>query len=195
MHKKALIIFVRNPELGKVKTRIAATVGDEKALAIYKSLLLHTKEVADKLLCTKFIFYADDINPDDLWNGYEKHLQVQNDLGVRMQQAFATVYAAGYQQVCIIGSDCYELTAPIIEMAFEALHHKDAAIGPARDGGYYLLGMKKLLPEVFENKGWSTATVYKRTIADFEEMGINYFILPELNDVDTVDDIPHHLLS
>lgn len=193
--KKALIIFVRNPELGKVKTRVAAAVGNEKALDIYKLLLLHTKEVADKTTCTKFVFYADYINSNDLWNGYAKQLQAQGDLGLRMQQSFETVFAAGYQQVCIIGSDCFELSAAIIEKAWEALNNKDAVIGPAKDGGYYLLGIKKILPEIFENKKWSSAEVYSDTVIDFEKKGITYSVLPMLNDVDTFKDVPPQFLQ
>lgn len=189
-----MIIFVRNPILGKVKTRIAVTAGNEKALAVYKLLLLHTKEVADKLPCTKFVFYADYINSGDLWNGYEKHLQMPGDLGSRMQQAFATVFAAGYRQACIIGSDCYELTTETIEQAFVSLDDNDAVIGPARDGGYYLLGLKKMMGEIFENKPWGSGSVYRDTTADFKKAGISYATLPVLNDVDRAEDVPEQLL-
>ena len=86
--KNALIIFVRNPVLGKVKTRLAASIGEEKALLIYVHLLKHTKEITQNITATKFVFYADHINEDDIWNGYEKRSQQGYNLGDRMKNAF-----------------------------------------------------------------------------------------------------------
>ncbi|MEO6668379.1 MAG: TIGR04282 family arsenosugar biosynthesis glycosyltransferase [Ferruginibacter sp.] len=185
--KNALIIFVRKPEMGKVKTRLAATVGDEKALEIYIELLTHTHAVTSEIKADKFVFYADRIEPDDLWNGegFTKKLQGNYDLGGKMKEAFSTIFEMGFEKVLIIGSDCLELSGAIIEEAFEVLEKKEVVIGPANDGGYYLLGMKELSPGLFENKQWSTEHVFQETIDDLQNENIDYAVLTTLTDVDT----------
>ncbi|MEO7045926.1 MAG: TIGR04282 family arsenosugar biosynthesis glycosyltransferase [Ferruginibacter sp.] len=188
--KTALIIFVRKPELGKVKTRLAATLGDNTAHEIYKELLQHTHNIALKTTADRFVFYYNQIDTDDIWNqnNFIKKLQADADLGTKMNDAFAQIFGEGYERVVIIGSDCFELTAEIISNAFKQLNKNDVVIGPANDGGYYLLGMKKLHPQLFENKQWSTADVYQQTIADFEKQHIKYHALVTLRDVDTEED-------
>lgn len=196
MEKEALIIFVRKPELGKVKTRLAATIGAEAALLIYQKLLEHTHKVSAPLACDKYVFYVDEIEEQDLWRmGYHKHLQANTDLGGRMQAAFAFLFEKGYARICIIGSDCFELTAEIINDAFLLLQGNDVVIGPAKDGGYYLLGMKDGLKQVFEGVEWSTENVCKQTKAQIEQNGYSFTQLPLLTDVDTVDDVPGEVLS
>lgn len=185
----ALIIFVRNPVLGKVKTRLAATVGDEKALAIYQYLLDHTKKITEHLNCAKFIFYAGSIHENDLWNGYLKRLQKGHDLGEKMQHAFEELFNEKYKNICIIGSDCSELTQSIICEAFNSLQINETVIGPAADGGYYLLGMQHPMKKLFANKSWSTDTVYKDTLHDIEMNNYSVYTLPVLNDVDEEKDI------
>lgn len=185
----ALIIFVRNPELGKVKTRLAAQIGNEKALAVYKKLLQHTKEITLPASAEKYVFYTDEINNNDLWNGYEKQTQAGNNLGDRMQNAFSFLFGKGYNKVCIIGSDCHELTTAIIETAFEKLTTTDVVIGPAVDGGYYLLGMKRNTKTLFEGIEWSTSKVFTSTIKKINERQLSCFTLPVLTDVDEANDI------
>jgi uncharacterized protein len=184
----ALIIFVRNPELGKVKTRLAANIGNEKTLEIYKYLLQHTQTIADAIYADKFIFYTDTINENDLWNDYYKLIQSNGDLGERMEKAFQFVFNLGYTAACIIGSDCLDLNKEILNNAFAILKEKDAVLGPAIDGGYYLLGMKKVEKNLFANKNWSTNTVCKDTIADLENEQKIFTILQELSDIDTIED-------
>lgn len=185
----ALIIFVRNPLLGKVKTRLAATMGDEKALAVYQLLLAHTKSITEKVTCKKFIFYADFINQNDLWDGYNKNLQQGNDLGERMQNAFETVIALGFKNVCIIGSDCYELSTTIIMDAFKSLEACATTIGPATDGGYYLLGMQAPVKNIFQHINWSTEKVFTQTKRLIEQQHYSLHLLPALKDVDEEEDI------
>lgn len=191
----ALIIFVRNPVSGKVKTRLAATIGDQKALLVYKHLLQHTQSITQHLDVSKFVFYADFINENDLWNGYEKKMQHGNDLGERMNNAFAELFAKGYEKICIIGSDCYELNSDIAESAFEKLSTADIVIGPVTDGGYYLLGLNKLIPEFFINKAWSTATVFADTIKDATALHISFHQLTVLNDIDDEKDLRNSALA
>ncbi len=163
--KEALIIFVRKPDLGKVKTRIAAHAGNEAALSIYNKLLQHTFEITFPTDYDKYVFYADAIVEHDLWsNGYHKALQANTDLGNRMQIAFTHLFEKGYKRICIVGSDCYELSTEIIRGAFRSLDTHEIVIGPARDGGYYLLAMKDGVKTIFEGIDWSTEKVLAQTI-------------------------------
>ena len=187
--KKALIIFARTPELGKVKTRLAKSVGDESALNIYKFLLKHTAEITEKLSVDKYVFYSENIHRDDIWNPdiFRKKLQSGNDLGERMQNAFSEMFGMGYKKVMIVGSDIYELQQKDIENAYDVLETAPFVIGPAADGGYYLLGMKEPNPEIFQNKNWGTDTVLKATLEDLKTE--KYVLLEERNDVDYYEDI------
>lgn len=192
--KKAIILFTKNPELGKVKTRLAKTIGDEKALAIYIKLLQHTRDIVAPLAVDKFVFYSENSIQEDEWDNaiYNKKKQKGDDLGIRMMKAFEEVFELKYDSVCIIGSDCYELNTTIIEEAFQELQTKDAVIGPTFDGGYYLLGMNNLKKELFENKQWSTDSVFSDTVADFKKLTLNYSSLVKLNDIDEEKDVPTH---
>ena len=193
--KQLLIIFYRNPQVGKVKTRLAATVGDQKALDVFRQLSLHIKSITENLPQHKIVFYSDFMDLIDMWPNahYLKALQQGEGLGERMKAAFDAAFETGYTSVCIIGTDCYELTSEIIGRGFDALNTADVVIGPARDGGYYLLGMNRLYPAVFEHKQWSTDTVFRDTIRDFDLLGLKYVILPVLSDVDKEDDLPAEL--
>lgn len=195
MNKELLIIFYRNPELGKVKTRLAASIGDEKALAIYLKLSAHTRDVTENLTMDKALYYSDFTDREDNWSltHFKKEIQTGRDLGERMRNAFASGFEQGYQKIVIIGTDCFELTPEIIKQSFERLDHHDTVIGPALDGGYYLLGMKKLIPEVFRNKAWSTESVCTETMKDFERLNLGYSLSPPLRDVDEVKDLPEEL--
>ena len=188
--KQGLIIFVRKPEPGKVKTRLAATIGDEKTLLIYKELLQHTFEIANAIDADKFVFYHEEIEGNDLWTAerFFKFVQINKDLGKKMNHAFTSLFEQGYEKAIIIGSDCYELNATIVNEAFESLNDNDVVIGPAKDGGYYLLGMKKMYSFIFENKEWSTPTVFNDTMADFRKQQLSFYVLPVLTDVDTEKD-------
>ncbi len=189
--RKAIIIFVRKPELGKVKTRLAASAGDEKALEVYKALLQHTYDITMPVGADKYVFYAGEIEKNDLWNaqGYIKRLQSNDDLGRKMKDAFIHLFDDGYDQVVITGSDCFELTTAIINQAFDKLEDNELVIGPANDGGYYLLGLKRMITSLFENKQWSTDTVLADTIKDVKALDISYALLPELSDIDTIEDL------
>ncbi|MBT4929947.1 MAG: glycosyltransferase [Flavobacteriales bacterium] len=187
----SLIIFVRNLDKGKVKTRLAESVGDDQALIIYHKLLQYTRSVTKQLNCDKFVYYSDRIDHNDLWDNmkYEKHLQQGQSLGERMQSALADQFALGKQRVLIIGSDCIELETYMIKEAFAVLENNDVVIGPASDGGYYLLGMRKFLPTLFENKEWSGDNLLMDTLLDLKKMSAKYYLLKTLNDIDTVEDL------
>jgi rSAM/selenodomain-associated transferase 1 len=186
-----LIIFVKNLDKGRVKTRLAAELGDEQALNIYHKLMLYTKEVTKQLNANKAVYYSDRIDNNDLWDNmlFDKRLQDGSDLGERMQNAFAESFAEGKQRVIIIGSDCLELETYMIKEAFAVLENNDVVLGPARDGGYYLIGMKKFFPTLFEDKTWSTSDVLMDTILDLKKMNARYYLLKTLNDIDTLSDL------
>lgn len=195
MKADLLIIFYRNPELGKVKSRLAATVGEERALAIYLRLASFTRSVTSVIDCDRVVYYSNFIDREDSWpnDKYFKHLQRGDELGSKMRNAFETAFAQGYKRVCIIGTDCLELTSDILKEAFEALKRNDSVIGPAFDGGYYLLGMNRFIPEVFNSKRWSTDTVCTDTINDLKRLQHSYHIAPTLHDVDNEADLPQQL--
>ena len=192
MPKNLLLVFTRNPELGKVKTRLAKTVGNATALKIYIFLLERTRDIAVKVAADKAVYYSVKVRENDIWDAsiFQKHQQVGEDLGIRMLHAFKNGFKAGYEKVMIIGSDLYDLTAETIENAFIALENNEVVIGPAEDGGYYLLGMNSLEEKIFKNKDWGTETVRKDTLEDLKDKKV--FLLGELNDVDVFEDIEHH---
>ncbi len=187
--KNALIIFTRNPELGKCKTRLATTVGDQNALAIYKFLLAHNVKITRNLSADIYVYYSEQIRDTDSWDNsiYRKKQQHGENLGIRMHNAFTEVFNMGYTRAIIIGSDMYDMTTQDIEHAFTAFDKNDFILGPAEDGGYYLLGMKTVKPSLFKNKIWGTETVLNKTLEDLklEKVGL----LTEKNDVDYYEDI------
>lgn len=188
--RNLLLIFTRNPELGKAKTRLAKTVGDETALEIYKFLLERTKNIAAQVKgADKAVYYSVRIRENDIWDAsiFQKHQQFGEDLGIRMHNAFKNGFDVGYQKVLIIGSDLYDLTSEIIENAFDELDKNDVVIGPAEDGGYYLLGMNSLQKNVFKNKDWGTETVRAATLADLKNKKVK--LLEVKNDIDVYEDI------
>lgn len=186
-----LLIFTRNPELGKCKTRLASKVGDEAALNIYKFLLQHTSFITQKLPVNKRVYYSEEIWVNDIWNNlyFDKKLQKGEDLGERMKNAFVDGFKEGFERIIIIGSDMYDLSQIDLEDAFDRLKKYEYVIGPALDGGYYLLGMKKLKPELFESKDWGQKSVLDATINDL--IGENYTLLTTKNDIDHYEDIAH----
>ena len=187
----ALVIFVRNPVLGQVKTRLAKDIGDERARAIYLQLLQHTLEITRGLSFRKFIYYADEVSDYDLWSvpGYTKRKQNGNDLGERMLNSFKELFDQGFTQIIIIGSDCLQIQTEHLQEAVVLLESSAAVIGPASDGGYYLLGLTKLYPDLFVNKPWSTDQVFAKTIDDFNNQGISFALLEELSDIDDITDL------
>ena len=188
-----LILFAKNLVLGKVKSRLAKDIGDEQALKVYKKLSEHTHTIAKALECTKHIFYSDKLEENDLWTGnFQKYVQEGNDLGEKMKNAFHYSFSQGNEKVVIIGSDCYELTSEIIEEAFEKLNDSDFVMGPAKDGGYYLLGMNAPHLYVFEKMEYSHEEVAKQTLDKIRLNNHSIALLKELSDVDTVEDLDNY---
>ncbi|SHK51522.1 TIGR04282 family arsenosugar biosynthesis glycosyltransferase [Hymenobacter psychrotolerans] len=188
-----LLIFARYPELGRVKSRLAAGIGPEAALAVYRELLAHTRAATDNLPVHKTVWLAErpqqpDAEPE-LWPGYQHLLQHPGELGAKMMTAFSHAFAAGAQSAVIIGTDCPGITQALLEQAFEALHTHELVIGPAEDGGYYLLGMKEVYADLFAGKSWSTNAVLPHTLADADRLNLRVQLLPMLRDVDDAADL------
>lgn len=185
-----LIVFVKNPEKGKVKTRLASVSGDDAALRIYQFLLEKTRSAALGVECSRLLCYSEYVPATDDWPdaAFLKAVQAPGDLGQRMASAFHRAFLSGAQKAIIIGSDCPELDSRLIREAFEALDNTDFVIGPARDGGYYLLGMKQFTPEIFRGIPWSTATVAEDTFRIIHSLDKEYTLLPQLSDIDEYED-------
>lgn len=183
------MIFSRPAVLGMVKTRLAADVGDEAALNIYNFLLGHTVSVTRDLDVVKQVHYSEEIVLNDIWDNdiYNKKLQRGEGLGERMQYAFEDGFRNGYENIIIIGSDLLDLCREDLEKAFSLLQDNDFVIGPAEDGGYYLLGMKRVFPQIFQHKKWGTSSVFQETVKDLREEDVAY--LEYRNDVDVYGDI------
>ena len=190
-----LLVFARVPVLGRVKTRLAAGVGAEAALAVYLELLGVTRTAVTSAAVPVTVWLADTVGSRPTteeareWRGLAARSQAAGDLGQRMAAAFDAAFAAGAGRVVIIGTDCPGLTAALLGEAVAHLVHHDAVLGPATDGGYYLLGLRRPVPELFVNKAWSTASVLADTLADAKQLQLSVALLPELQDVDTVEDL------
>lgn len=189
---KLLLIFTKNPVAGKVKTRLAKDLGNEKALEIYKFLLFHSVKFTSPIKSEKHVYYSDTVNPNDIWDNdiYIKKKQSGKDLGERMYNAFNDGFEKDYKRIIIIGSDMYDIDSEVVEKAFRELKDHDYVIGPAEDGGYYLFGMKALNSNVFKNKNWGSSSVLEDTLKDLEDKNVK--LLEILNDVDVLEDIKDH---
>jgi uncharacterized protein len=186
-------VFQKNVLLGKVKSRLAKDTSAEHALNVYKALLLLTYHELEKLnQIDILIYYSDFIELDSISSvskRYKTKIQVGSDLGERIKNAFQEVFEMGYEHAVIIGTDCPEIKASIIENAFEGLiNNHEAVLGVARDGGYYLLGLNSVQPEIFVDMEWSTSFVAQETLLRLRKKGIEAVKLPILRDLDTLED-------
>ena len=199
MDDRCLLFFVKNPEKGKVKTRLAASIGDERALKFYKVVLLN---ILSNLNKGTFLFYlcffpADALESLRQWLG-EDYLytpQQGEDLAERMKNGFMEAYTMGFKRVVLIGSDIPDLPLEFIEEAFTSLKEKDAVIGPSLDGGYYLIGFKDktFSSQVFKGIPWSTERVFEQTTKILEREGLTVHFLKPLRDIDKFEDLGNFL--
>lgn len=190
MKQKAVIVFVKNPEPGKVKTKLAKDIGDAAAADAYKQLLQHTHDLLLKVDADKFVFYLEDVNRLDLWEKTVFYKQVQHgkDFGERMQHAFAFLFQLQYEKVLMIHSDSPQLSSHHLQKAFDLLKTHDVCIGPNMNGAYYLLGLRSLFTPFFINKEWNSQTVYNSTLEDAAAAGLIVATVEQLRVVDTVND-------
>ena len=169
---------------------MAKSIGDSLALNVYNDLMKKCREETMKVKASRYLFYSNNIAKDN-WQKqyYKKLIQKDGDLGSRIKSAFKTIQGSTTNKTLIIGSDCFDLTSDIIEKAFENLNHVDLVLGPANDGGYYLLGTNTYHPELFENISWSTPSVLLETTNQAKKKNLSFSYLKELVDIDTLDDL------
>ena len=193
--KRCVILFVKFPEKGQVKSRLAQLMDEDLVLRLYENMVLDT---IDMLTRGRFPFRICFTPPDArdrilewLGQGYRAFPQTGDDLGDRMENAFERVFSEGVEDALLIGSDIPGLTAEVMDEAFTALLKNEAVIGPAGDGGYYLIGFKKgsFEPVIFHDMVWSTKTVFRETMDKLHNASLKVHVLPELTDVDTVEDL------
>ena len=180
------IVFLRLPEKGKVKTRLAATAGDDHALEVYKKLASLTLGVVSKLDIPVYLFYESGL-PAILNDVFHYFVQEDGDLGLKMESAIQIILQK-HEKAIIIGSDCPELSHHDINEAIEQLEKYDFVIGPAADGGIYLLGCKKFYSGMFDNITWSTSLVNEAMVHAIKKLGKSLPQLRTLHDVDLEED-------
>ena len=193
----ALIIFMKGPKVGQVKTRLAASIGDEKALELYKILVESTvktvREVSDVFDPLFFIDREEYVHETAQWLSLDIdlfYIQKGVDLGEKMANAFDFVlHEKRYKSAVIIGTDIHDLSSSVMIRALKLLSNADLVIGPALDGGYYLLGMKKLYRDLFNGIAWSTSEVCEKTIVKGEQLDLKIELLEVKRDIDTWEDL------
>jgi len=190
----SIIIFLRFPKLGEVKTRLAKTTSSEFALRFYKSCSENlVKNVKRIPRINRFVFYSNKNEKENVnkWLGNKLFFAPQegDDLGIRMKNAFEKVFSTGTQKAIIVGTDIPDLSKNIILDAFNSLNNNDVVIGPSKDGGYYLLGIKKMYPELFEDIEYSTSNVFSQTLTRVNRLNLSYHLHTELMDIDTKEDL------
>ncbi len=188
MKKEVVLVFQRNEILGKVKTRLAARVGEEQAMEIYRYLLNKTYLALKEITVPITTYFSEFIPENPIHSAENKLVQVGGDLGERMKNAFAAHLESGMEKVVLIGTDCPSLEGIHLVQAFEALEHFDLVLGPARDGGYYLIGMKRRADFLFEGITWSSELVLSQTLALAADQGLHSSLLPILEDIDSPED-------
>lgn len=195
MDDRCLLFFIKYPEKGRVKTRLATSIGDERALKLYKTILLNTLSLLNQ---GTFLSYLC-VDPAEALGNFKKWLgedylyipQQGEDLGERMKNGFLEAFAMNFKRVLLIGSDIPDLPLGYIEEAFVSLKEKEVVIGPSFDGGYYLIGFKDetFSLQVFKGIPWGTERVLEQTTKRLEREGRTIHFLPPLRDMDTIEDL------
>jgi uncharacterized protein len=185
-----LILLTKLPEAGKVKSRLSVEIGPEKAARVYEQLLRNTLEQMKGLTCEKIVALEGDATGFvGVYNEWTIWPQEGNELGERMQRAFEKAFQYGYKGAVLIGGDCPEISSIICDLAFEKLNGNDLVLGPSQDGGYYLIGLKKPEPILFENMQWSHDMVFEQTVQRAAEQNLKVALLPTLRDIDHLADL------
>ena len=195
MGDRCLLFFVRNPERGEVKTRLAATLGQNVARDLYRCFIL---DMLSALGSTGFpitiCYYPEDARDNIerlVGEGYAFKSQRGADLGERMAKSITDAFAQGSDRAIVIGSDVPDLPAAFIDESFAALEVYDSVLGPALDGGYYLIGFQcaTFLPEAFQGVHWGTDMVLRQTLDIFRDNQHTAYLLPPLRDIDNPEDL------
>jgi hypothetical protein len=193
--KERLILFTRYPEPGKVKTRLVNALGQQGAAELHKRMTEHIAKTVRQFAATRSIatvyFEGALFGEMSRWLGKDFLFQPQSagDIGERMANAFANSFLDGAERVVIIGSDCPEISLNTLEQAFQALRHNHVVIGPAKDGGYYLIGLSMMIPQLFRNIQWGTERVFQQTMKIVLALELNAALLQPLTDIDRPEDL------
>lgn len=193
---KCLIIFTRYPEPGSTKTRLIPALGADGAAKLQGLMSEFTVLQAQKLQSTNFlkieIHYSGGnakLMSDWLGKSLIYYPQFEGDLGCKMSMALGTAFERGYKSAIVIGTDCPSLDRAIMRQAFDLLEQKDLVLGAATDGGYYLIGLNKFIPELFQSVKWSTSEVFSKTVEIARILGLEIGYLPTLFDIDRPEDL------
>lgn len=188
MTKALVIVFVKNIKLGKVKTRLAKTIGDQAAFEVYSELVKITEKATQNSAINTRIYFSETVVASK-WPNHYKAIQSGADLGERMKNAFIKGFEDGYEHIVLIGSDLPDINTNHITNGLDILKHHQVVFGPATDGGYYLMGMTKMHPELFDNKPWSQPNLLEVSLKALQQNKISYGLLEPLNDIDTFEDL------
>ncbi|MWW26294.1 TIGR04282 family arsenosugar biosynthesis glycosyltransferase [Algibacter lectus] len=188
MNKELVIVFVKNIKLGKVKTRLAATIGNQGAFDVYTQLVDVTEKSIKNIRADKRIYFSEAV-VENTWKNNFKAVQQGESLGDRMSHAFKQGFEDGYDRIVLIGSDLPDITESQINAGLQALKSNEVVFGPAEDGGYYLVGFSKFHDFVFQNKPWSQDNLLEETLNELKENRVSFSTLETLNDIDTFEDL------
>jgi len=190
------MVFVKAPRPGEVKTRVAQTTGAERACDVYRQLVATLLKSLSPLREVELRFAPDDAAAEiEPWlrPGWVAVPQGDGDLGARLERAFADAFAAGAERVVVIGSDCPEVKTSDVRTAWRELQTHDVVVGPAMDGGYWLIGLRAPQPELFRGMPWSSELVLGRTLERARARGLKIQLLRILSDIDTEADWNAHV--
>jgi len=192
--RDVLLVFMKPPRPGGVKTRLAVALGKEAAALLYRAIaeeVVERTRPREKDYTRLFFYFPSNARSEmEAWFPGETWVaQEGGDLGARMAFAFAEAFRRGAERVAIIGSDLPFVSRQVVGEALCLLRDSDLVVGPALDGGYYLLAMKEPRPSLFEGLAWSTPTVLQRTLERAEHLGLGVRLLNDLRDIDTLDDL------
>ncbi|MDZ8188364.1 MAG: TIGR04282 family arsenosugar biosynthesis glycosyltransferase [Nostoc sp. ChiSLP02] len=192
-----MIIFTRYPEPGKTKTRLIPVLGSVGAANLQRQMTEYTIFEVEQLqkvidLSVEVRFAGGELELMQRWLGLDLVYQSQGegDLGLRMARSLLQAFQSGVQKAIIIGTDCPGVNAEILATAFEKLDSVDLVLGPALDGGYYLIGLQQPTPDLFANIEWGSDRVFQKTVEIAEKFNLSYLNLPPLADVDRPEDLP-----
>ncbi|RBL88904.1 TIGR04282 family arsenosugar biosynthesis glycosyltransferase [Chitinophaga flava] len=190
---QALIVLARDKESTVANTRLKATVGDFKTREIFHHLLIHTQEIASYTTMDKYVV-LEDKSDFGLWEEYIIFPRLAHNPGESMSLAFNLAFATGYQEVVMIGMDCPHLSPELLNEAFAILKRNEVVIGPAQHGGFYLLGMRRFYPELFEFIDSSSSHWLRRLLTAINNLRLRFTFLPTLNIVQELADVPEEWL-
>jgi len=192
--KAALIIFIQQPLPGEIITKSGEALSEREVFSIQQQLSLHTYYTSINVSADKFLFYSNTIQHEDTWvnDAYKKYLQQGEDLSKRMMHAMEIIFQQGYSKAIIVCRQNIEIESFHLQRAFDVLNDYDIVIGPSQDGGYYLIGMKKLHHELFADKIAGKSSLLQQTLNDITKLRLTYHLQQVLGDGIEDEYLLHH---